>query len=76
MILAPETDVDLQRLRRQVTFDRFLARRFSKGPKATYPWVLKGGYATELRTRFARATKDRASALDRQVTHGRFLVLR
>jgi len=49
---------DLQRLRRQVAFDRFLARMFSKGPKATYPWVLKGGYAMELRTHTARATKD------------------
>lgn len=55
---ARETGTDLQRLRRQVAFDRFLARMFSKGPKATYPWVLKGGYAMELRTRSARATKD------------------
>ena len=49
---------DLQRLRRQVAFDRFLARMFSKGPKAAYPWVLKGGYAMELRTHTARTTKD------------------
>jgi hypothetical protein len=49
---------DLQRLRRQVAFDRFLARMFSKGPDADYPWVLKGGYATELRTHTARTTKD------------------
>jgi nucleotidyltransferase AbiEii toxin of type IV toxin-antitoxin system len=49
---------DLQRLRRQVAFDRFLARMFSKGPKAEYPWVLKGGYAMELRTHTARTTKD------------------
>jgi predicted nucleotidyltransferase component of viral defense system len=55
---ARETGTDLQRLRRQVAFDRFLARMFSKGPKATYPWVLKGGYAMELRTRSARTTKD------------------
>jgi Nucleotidyl transferase AbiEii toxin, Type IV TA system len=53
-----EEGTDLQRLRRQVAFDRFLARMFSKGPKATYPWVLKGGYAMELRTHTARATKD------------------
>jgi hypothetical protein len=39
---AREQATDLQRLRRQVAFDRFLARLFSKGPKATYPWVLKG----------------------------------
>jgi len=43
---AREQGTDLQRLRRQVAFDRFLARMFSKGPKATYPWVL-GGYAME-----------------------------
>jgi hypothetical protein len=49
---------DLQRLRRQVAFDRFLARIFSKGPKAAYPWVLKGGYAMELRIHTARTTKD------------------
>jgi hypothetical protein len=55
---ARETGTDLQRLRRQVAFDRFLARLFSKGPKATYPWVLKGGYAMELRTHSARTTKD------------------
>jgi hypothetical protein len=53
-----EEGTDLQRLRRQVAFDRFLARIFSKGPKATYPWVLKGGYAMELRTHSARSTKD------------------
>jgi Nucleotidyl transferase AbiEii toxin, Type IV TA system len=49
---------DLQRLRRQVAFDRFLARLFPKGPKETYPWILKGGYAMELRIRSARTTKD------------------
>jgi hypothetical protein len=49
---------DLQRLRRQVAFDRLLARTFSKGPQATYPWVLKGGYAMELRMHSARTTKD------------------
>src|ERR1700757_2671131 len=31
---------------------------YSKGPKANYPWVLKGGYAMELRIRSARTTKD------------------
>src|SRR6266851_571755 len=49
---------DLQRVRRQVAFDRFLARLFPKGPKGTYPWILKGGYAMELRIRSARTTKD------------------
>lgn len=55
---ASELGTDLQRLRRQVAFDRFLARMFSQGPKAAYPWVLKGGYAMELRMHFARTTKD------------------
>jgi predicted nucleotidyltransferase component of viral defense system len=55
---AREAGSDLQRLRRQVAFDRFLARMFSKGPTARYPWVLKGGYAMELRTHSARTTKD------------------
>ena len=55
---AQEEKTDLQRLRRQVAFDRFLARLFPKGPKGAYPWVLKGGYAMELRIRSARTTKD------------------
>jgi hypothetical protein len=57
-IRAREEATDLQRLRRQVAFDRFLARMFSKGPKAAYPWLLKGGYAMELRMHAARTTKD------------------
>jgi predicted nucleotidyltransferase component of viral defense system len=63
---AREQATDLQRLRRQVAFDRFLARLFSKGPKATYPWVLKGGYAMELRMHSARTTKD----IDLTLHHG------
>jgi predicted nucleotidyltransferase component of viral defense system len=55
---ARDEGTDLQRLRRQVAFDRFLARMFSKGPKAAYRWVLKGGYAMELRVQSARTTKD------------------
>jgi hypothetical protein len=55
---AQEERTDLQRLRRQVAFDRFLARLFPKESTGTYPWVLKGGYAMELRIRSARTTKD------------------
>ena len=40
--VAREEGVDLQRLRRQVAFDRFLARLF---PGAGADWILKGGYA-------------------------------
>lgn len=50
-----EEGIDLQRLRRQVAFDRFLAR-LSQSPNTN--WVLKGGYAMELRFRTARTTKD------------------
>ena len=53
--LAQAEGIDLQRLRRQASFDRLLARLFSE-PGA--PWLLKGGYAMELRLRSARSTKD------------------
>ena len=46
---------DLQRLRRQISFDRLLARFFAE---RNAPWLLKGGYAMELRIRSARTTKD------------------
>src|ERR1700722_19180595 len=50
-----EDAVDLQRLRRQVVFDRFLARLCAVPSR---DWVLKGGYAMELRFVAARSTKD------------------
>ena len=50
--------VDLQRLRRQVAFDRLLARMFDPSQPAHDGWVLKGGYALEMRFHRARATKD------------------
>ena len=53
--LAMEEGVDLQRVRRQVAFDRLLCRLFAL-PDA--PWVLKGGYAMELRVKTARTTRD------------------
>jgi predicted nucleotidyltransferase component of viral defense system len=46
---------DLQRMRRQVAFDRLLCRLFHE-PEA--PWLLKGGYAMELRIQSARTTRD------------------
>lgn len=46
---------DVQRLRREVAFERLLARLFAS---ASPPWVFKGGYAMELRVSGARATKD------------------
>jgi len=56
--MAKKEGVDLQRLRRQVAFDRLLARLFQVGDLKQPPWVLKGGYAMELRMKAARTTKD------------------
>jgi hypothetical protein len=53
--ISEKEQVDLQRLRRQVAFDRLLARLFHNDPS---PWALKGGYAMELRIKTARATRD------------------
>ncbi|MBI3470005.1 MAG: nucleotidyl transferase AbiEii/AbiGii toxin family protein, partial [Candidatus Solibacter usitatus] len=47
--------IQVNRLRRQVAFDRLLARLFRSDPA---PWVLKGGYALERRFKTARATVD------------------
>jgi hypothetical protein len=56
--IAGKESVDWERLRRQVAFDRLLARLFQAGQPLAPPWVLKGGYAMELRIKTARATKD------------------
>jgi hypothetical protein len=53
--MAKEQALDLQRLRRQVAFDRLLCRLFRQ---VDSPWLLKGGYAMELRIRSARTTRD------------------
>jgi hypothetical protein len=53
--ISRDEDIDFQRLCRQVAFDRFLAR-FAR---ESHPdWVLKGGYAMELRFAAARSTRD------------------
>jgi len=53
---ARRTGVAPNRLRKQVVFERFLARLFHQGDAN---WVLKGGYALELRfPGQARATRD------------------
>ncbi len=52
---AEAEDEDIMRLRRQVAFDRLLARIFTD---EKCPWALKGGYALELRLKEARTTKD------------------
>lgn len=53
--LAQRESLDFQRVRRQVAFDRLLCRLFAR---ADASWLLKGGYAMELRLRTARATRD------------------
>jgi hypothetical protein len=55
MNISQNTNIDLQRLRRKVAFDRLLARFFIDDSNT---WVLKGGYALEIRFAHARATKD------------------
>ncbi len=64
---ARRDGVDLHRLRRQVAFDRLLARMFDPSQAARDGWVLKGGYALEMRFQMARSTKD----LDLTVRHSR-----
>ncbi|MFH1800759.1 MAG: nucleotidyl transferase AbiEii/AbiGii toxin family protein [Candidatus Omnitrophota bacterium] len=54
---SKDKGTDLDRLRKQVAFDRLLARIFSGDKEGR--WLLKGGYAMELRfCDLARATKD------------------
>lgn len=53
--ISSREGTDFQRLSRQVAFDRFLARLFSA---PTGDWILKGGYAMELRFVTARSTRD------------------
>lgn len=52
---------DLQRLRQQVAFDRFVTRIQSDGSTR---WILKGGHALELSIGSARATRDIDVALN------------
>jgi hypothetical protein len=54
--IALQRGADLQRLQRRVAFDRLLARLFVQDDP---PWLLKGGYALELRlVDRARSTLD------------------
>ncbi|MEA3346532.1 MAG: nucleotidyl transferase AbiEii/AbiGii toxin family protein [Candidatus Auribacterota bacterium] len=56
--IACEQALPLERLRRRITFDRFLARLFEPN-KPNQQWLLKGGYALEFRFHnVARTTKD------------------
>jgi hypothetical protein len=62
--MSQTEQIDINRLRRQVSFDRLLARLFQEDPA---PWVLKGGYALELRFKSARSTIDIDLTLQRVV---------
>lgn len=53
--IVDKEKLSIERIRREVAFDRFLARLFADG---NAPWILKGGYALELRILGARGTKD------------------
>ena len=53
--LARLEGIDIQRLRRQLAFDRLLCRLFRD---TSSPWILKGGYAMELRIAESRTTRD------------------
>lgn len=59
--LSLESNTSLGRLRKLVAFDRLLARMVTVNPEL---WVLKGGYALEMRLGArARTTKDVDAAL-------------
>src|SRR5260370_4163196 len=60
--ISQADQIDVNRLRRQVSFDRLLARLFREDPA---PWALKGGYALELRFKAARSTIDIDLSLQR-----------
>ena len=63
---ASQTDqIDLNRLRRQLSIDRLLARLFREEPA---PWILKAGYALELLFKAARSTVDIDLTLQRVAT--------
>src|SRR5579864_6930865 len=62
--LSRAKQVDINRLRRQVAFDRLLARLFANDAA---PWALKGGYALELRFKAARSTIDIDMTLQRVI---------
>lgn len=53
--IAAEEEMPISEIRRQIAFERLLARLFHTRPA---PWILKGGFALELRLNNARATKD------------------
>jgi hypothetical protein len=68
---ADERVTDVNRLRRQVAFERILVRLAADDPGDRGRWVLKGGLALELRLNSkCRATKDLDIALTDQLVDG------
>jgi predicted nucleotidyltransferase component of viral defense system len=68
-VKSQEQGADFQRVRRSVAFDRLLCRLFVPGAE---PWLLKGGYAMELRIQSARVTKDIDLTLPAGIPPGEF----
>ena len=66
-VKSRERGTDIQRMRRSVAFDRLLCRLFASTDNR---WILKGGYAMELRIQAARATKDIDLSLPAGVLQG------
>lgn len=70
--ISRDERTDFQRLCRQVAFDRFLARL----ARVDNPdWILKGGYAMELRFDTARSTRDLDFTLRNGNNDAAFLLL-
>lgn len=53
--ISEKEGIDIPRLRKQIAFDRLLARLIETPDNL---WVLKGGYSLELHFQLSRATKD------------------
>ena len=54
-IISAKEKIGIPRLRKQVAYDRLLSRLFSAKDNQ---WLLKGGYAMQLRVQKARGTQD------------------
>lgn len=54
-VISAKEKIAIPRLRKQVAYDRLLARLFSEKDSQ---WLLKGGYAMQLRIQKARGTQD------------------
>jgi hypothetical protein len=68
---ADQRAIDVNRLRRQVAFERILVRLAADGSSVRGRWVLKGGLALELRLNsHCRATKDLDIALTDRLADG------